>query len=282
MEVFEYYRYKSVLLGKPDEMNVIMRSEELEQQAKQAESILDAEILRERLAILTGGIARLKVKGSSEAELKEKRHRVEDAVAAIKGAIKYGVLPGCAKTLATLANIIHSSNAVSQDIKAIMPSAFSAPFERILSNGGLNHEEISKIAMDINYTIQEHVLQEEVVETNRWKRLCNKLLGKPNKHLKDRTIKVAYPKEFWHTYDALNHTYGHGIEIGVIDSAAAVMMSIKNSLSVAKMLMGLSGVVVFKRDNELDREEANSYRSEEAAIKEALNDEENRKWEIPI
>jgi chaperonin GroEL len=270
MESFEYYRYKSVVLGRPDEFLVISRSEELEKQAQQAESSLDAEILRERLAILTGGIARLKVKGSSEAELKEKRHRVEDAVAAIKGALKYGILPGCAKTLLVLANEIQKSPEMSDAVKQIMPAAFTAPFERIMTNGGHNKAEINEVCMNMMYSVQTFT------EVNIWKRLSNWITKKPN------TVRVAFPKPFWNTYDAMNFKYGNGVDIGVVDSASAVMMAIKNSLGVAKMLMGLSGIVVFQRDHELDSSSSKNAIAEEAVIQEAIKNSEKEKWDPPF
>lgn len=275
MDTFECYRYRSIILGTPDEMLVVMRSEQLEKQAQQAESTLDAEILRERLALLTGGIARLKVKGSSDTELKEKRHRVEDAVAAIKGALKYGVLPGCAKTLLALSEEIMKNPDVSPAVKAIMPEAFSAPFERIMSNGGYNNEDIGSVAVNMAYDVKPVEFEEAVIIP---KTLMDKLMGrKPKTEIKKVVRLVGQKRPFWHTYDALNKTFGNAIEIGVVDSASAVLMSIKNSLSVAKMLMGLSGIVVFKRDNELDRNEAESYNSEQQAIKEAIQNEENHK-----
>lgn len=269
MEMFEFYRYKSVILGQPDELAVVMRSEELEKQAQQAESSLDAEILRERLAILTGGIARLKVKGSSEAELKEKRHRVEDAVAAIKGALKYGVLPGCARTLLHLAKLIEKSD-TSDAVKEIMPNAFMEPFIRIMRNGGHNNEEILHIYKCIMF-------KEE--GTRNKLNLLQKLLALLGKKPKKEVELIA--TDFWNTYDALNFRYGNGIQIGVVDSASAVLMSIKNSLSVAKMLMGLSGIVVFKRDGDLDASESKSYHAEQAAIEEAMKNADREKWEPP-
>ncbi len=267
METLEYYRYKSVILGKPDEFLVITRSEELEKQAEQAESSLDAELLRERLAILTGGIARLKVKGSSEAELKEKRHRVEDAVAAIKGAMKYGVLPGCAKTLISLAELIETNTELSDAVREIMPLAFRDPFIRIMTNGGHNKDEIVDVYDKV---------------------LFNKIYVKPKNLLERIMIKLGRSKEFvreaqpfWNTYDAMHFRYGNGIEIGVVDSASAVIMSIKNSLSVAKMLMGLSGIVVFQRDAEIEASEAKNFYAEEAAIQDALKNAEREKFEPP-
>jgi chaperonin GroEL len=241
MNFFECYRYRSLILGEPDEMLVLTRVEDLLQQSKQAESSLDQELLNERSALLTGGVARVKVLGSSESELKEKKHRVEDAVMAIKGAIKDGVLPGCAKTLLTLAYGISKNPNTSDSVKAIMCKAFAEPFNRILTNGGAHKEEISDI--------------------------YNRMMSSDS---------------FFHTYDALNHRFGDAIELGVIDSALAISVSIKNSLSVAKMLMGLSGIIVFQRDFAIEAGDAKSYAAEHAAIAEALKENEKEKWEVPI
>src|ERR1017187_2912064 len=211
MHFFEFHRYKSLILGDSDEMLICTRAEELEQQAKQAESSLDREMLNERAAILTGGIARVKVGGSSESELKEKKHRVEDAVCAIKGALQYGVLPGCAKTLLSLSYAIRNSDR-SEAVKEILGKALTEPFHRIFTNGGHNTEDID-------------VVYKKVMDMK---------------------------KPFFYTYDALNQKFGDAVELGIIDSASAVTMALKNSLAVAKMLMGLSGIVVFKRDLDTD------------------------------
>ena len=224
----------------------------------------------------------MKVKGSSEAELKEKRHRVEDAVAAIKGALKYGVLPGCAKTLLALADDLYANPDLSDAVKAILPTAFATPFERIMTNGGLNKDEIGAIATEMSYTIKDELFHVEQISDGRLMRLWKRITGKKlNTKMVGVMKKVAYRKPFWNTYDALNHKFGDGIDIGVVDSASAVLMSIKNSLSVAKMLMGLSGIVVFKRDNELDASESKNFHAENAAIEEAMKNAENEKWEPP-
>lgn len=242
IQFFEGYRYRSLLLGEPDELILMTRVEELEQQSKQAESQLDQELLNERMALLTGGVARIKVLGSSESELKEKKHRIEDAVMAIKGALREGVLPGCAKALLTISYGISKNPNTSEAVKEIMCKAFAEPFNRILSNGGGNKDEIDGI----------------------YKKLMDS------------------KKEFFYTYDALNFKFGDGIKMGVIDSASAVLMAIKNSLGVAKMLMGLSGIVVFHRDIETEVEEAKSHGAERAAVAEALKEQEKEKWEVPI
>lgn len=241
MGAFEYYRYKSLILGTPDELLVIQRSEELEQQAKQAESSLDAEMLNERMAILTGGIARVKVMGSSEAELKEKKARVEDAVCAVKGALKDGVLPGCAKTLLTLSYMIRNSDR-TEAVREILGKALLEPFHRILTNGGAKPDVVTSIYTKV----------------------------------------MDMKKPFFDTYNALTDKYGDSIEMGVIDSSSAVLMALKNSLGVAKMLMGLSGIIVFQRDLERDIGDAKNYEDEHRAMEEALVRQEQEKWVAPF
>ncbi|MEO0304743.1 MAG: TCP-1/cpn60 chaperonin family protein, partial [candidate division WOR-3 bacterium] len=156
MENFECYRYRSVLLGEPDEMILQLRAEELQMQANNAASSLDAELTKERLGILVGGIARLKIRGSSEAELKEKKHRVEDAVLAIKGAIKWGILPGCSKTLLYLSYLCSSLKEKSKYRYAsqILTKSFLAPFFKILKNGGYNDNYINKLLNELMYEPQ--------------------------------------------------------------------------------------------------------------------------------
>jgi hypothetical protein len=80
----------------------------------------------------------------------------------------------------------------------------------------------------------------------------------------------------------MNFKYGNGVDIGVVDSASAVMMAIKNSLGVAKMLMGLSGIVVFQRDHELDSSSSKNAIAEEAVIQEAIKNSEKEKWDPPF
>lgn len=236
-EYFEASRYKSLLVGAPDEFLVIARAKELVTQLKNSESAWDRDWLTERLGILTGGIARIKVYGSSDAELKEKRHRVDDAIASVKGAIRHGVLPGCAKTLLELSRQLKNDPSVKLSVKNILGKAFSIPFSRILQNGGQHIEDITLIGTAI-------------------------MNG-----------------SFMWTYDAMNNKFGDAMELGILDSAAAVNMAIKNSLSVSKMLMCLSGIVVFKRDDELDRQIASDISSESRAIAQAERENRQSEWE---
>ena len=244
MKLFESYRYRSLILGTPPEPILIARVEELEQQLKNPESDLDYELIKERMSLLTGGVARVRVLGSSDSEIKEKKHRVEDAVMAVKGALREGVLPGCCKTLLVLSQVITQHPKLSEAVKEIMGKAFGEPFARIFTNGGGSNEEIQAVY--------------------------------------DKVMDAKSP--FFSTYDALNGNYGDAVELGVIDSAAAVLMAIKNSLSVAKMLMGLSGIVVFQRDFEVEIDIAKTHAAQNEAMAEAIREsnKEHENWEPPL
>ncbi len=231
MARFEFNRYRSLITGDPTEEALFPRIEELEQQVKNAESEADKEIIGERLAILSGGIAKIKVVGSSEAEIKEKKARVEDAVCAVKGALRAGVLPGGARTLLILGHKILTGN-YSKAVKKIMGMAFYEPIRRILENGGYSEGEISVV-----------------------------LLRHENE------------SDFMTTYNTLTNEFGNAIDMGVVDSAEAVGMAIKNSLSVAKMLMGLSAVIVFKRDYAEDLKRSEDYEETQKNIKQSENEE---------
>ena len=257
MKSFEYHRYKSMVIGTPDEALLLPRVEELQQQSKSSESSYDTEVLKERTALLTGGLARIKVYGSSESEIKEKRHRVEDAVCAVKGAIKEGVLPGCAKTLLLLSSRIRRDESLSDAVKEIMGLALLEPFRRLLLNGGNNSDEIDKIYNGMMW-----------VQPSRFDRVKAFFTGKP-----------WAPQSPFNTYDALTKKFGDGVKIGVIDSSSAVSYALKNSLSVAKMLMGLSGIVVFQRDIGLDVEAGKDYASTLQSFKDVERQQSAERWE---
>jgi len=130
---FEVNRYRSTVIGYADEGLVQTRAEELELQLQNPESELDKLLLQERLAKISGGIARLRVIGSSNGEMKEKRDRAEDAVCAVRGALKHGCLPGGAWTLLKLCQSIEHDE-INENI--LLP-ALRAPFDRLIENAGI-------------------------------------------------------------------------------------------------------------------------------------------------
>lgn len=143
MDKIEIYRFRTTIVGEPDPVNIEFRAEEIRTIIKQAESKIEKNILEERLGKLTSGIARLKIFGSSNGELKEKADRAEDAVCAVRATINHGCLPGGGRVLINLAlSLQNNENPVAQEV--IIPSLF-APFYRLLENAGYNADEMQEI-----------------------------------------------------------------------------------------------------------------------------------------
>src|SRR5438132_5977584 len=80
--------------GRGDEQAIKARIEQIRAQIETTTSDFDREKLQERLAKLAGGVAVLKVGGATEPELKEKKHRVEDALSTARAAVEEGIVPG--------------------------------------------------------------------------------------------------------------------------------------------------------------------------------------------
>ena len=115
------------------------RIEQIRRQIETTDSSYDKEKLQERLAKLAGGVAVIKVGAATETELKEKKHRFEDALSATRAAVEEGIVPGGG---ATLINIIPSLADLgdSPDEKvgvAIVRRALEEPLRQIAENAGL-------------------------------------------------------------------------------------------------------------------------------------------------
>jgi chaperonin GroEL len=84
----------TIIEGAGSEADVKARIAQIKREIDETESDWDREKLQERLAKLSGGVAVIRVGAATEVELKEKKHRIEDAVSATKAAIEEGVVPG--------------------------------------------------------------------------------------------------------------------------------------------------------------------------------------------
>lgn len=143
MDKIEVYRYRTTIVGDPDATNIEVRADEIKTLLDQSESKIEKVLLEERLGKLTNGIAKLKIFGSSNGELKEKADRAEDAVCAVRSSITDGCLPGGGRILVNLAlGLQKEEDKVITDI--VIPALF-APFHRLLVNAGYNEEEIEKV-----------------------------------------------------------------------------------------------------------------------------------------
>lgn len=211
---FHASRYRSMLIGHADEELLLERVNDLKILSSNPESELDQKLIEERIGKLTGGIAKLKVIGASNGELKEKRDRAEDAVCAVRGAIKHGCLPGGGWTLIKLCSLLPKDDIV---VNQVLIPALMEPVKRLLLNCGIDDIE----GIQILNPIFEGVLAGKQI-----------------------------------VYDAMEKKHVDAIKDGILDSTPAVLEAIRNSLSCGSNLGTLGGIIVFGRDNELEKKEA--------------------------
>ncbi|MDQ3402836.1 MAG: chaperonin GroEL, partial [Actinomycetota bacterium] len=115
------------------------RAEQLRKEIEASDSDWDREKLQERLAKLSGGVAVIKVGAATETELSERKHRIEDAVAATKAAVEEGIVPGGGSALVQVAKELEGGLGFTGDEAtgvAILREALSAPLFWIAANGG--------------------------------------------------------------------------------------------------------------------------------------------------
>jgi chaperonin GroEL len=129
----------TIVEGKGDSAAVKGRVEQIKRQIEETESDYDREKLQERLAKLSGGVAVIQVGAATETELKEKKHRIEDAVHATRAAVEEGIVAGGGVTFVNIAESI-SNLELSDDEKVgaqIVKRALYEPLRQIASNAGL-------------------------------------------------------------------------------------------------------------------------------------------------
>lgn len=148
--------------GKGDPARIAARVEAIEGLigALKENDTYEREQLGKRLASLTTGVAVIQVGGSSEEEIKELRDRLDDAQYAVKAALEEGYLPGAGNTLLYLSDrILDKVEAADPDEKVgidIFAKSLKAPFKTLLSNAGVNvndvvKEVVSKNDIEIGY-----------------------------------------------------------------------------------------------------------------------------------
>jgi len=127
--------------GAGEEGKIKGRIEEIRREIDASTSDYDREKLQERLAKLSGGVAVIRVGAATETELKEKKHRVEDALSATRAAVEEGIVPGGGVTLINAIDAIAGLKDSNDDINTgivIMRKALEAPMRKIASNAGVD------------------------------------------------------------------------------------------------------------------------------------------------
>ena len=129
----------TVINGAGDKSAIASRTNEIKTQIETTTSDYDKEKLQERLAKLAGGVAVLYVGAATEVEMKEKKDRVDDALAATKAAIEEGIIPGGGVALIRTLDAINTVKGENEDEKTgieIVKRAIEEPLRQIVSNGG--------------------------------------------------------------------------------------------------------------------------------------------------
>ena len=132
----------TIVEGAGDRSDVEGRISQIKGEIDNTDSDYDREKLQERLAKLSGGVAVLKVGAATEVELKEKKHRIEDAVSTTKAAIEEGVVAGGGVTLLRAQAAVHdTASGLAADDEAtgarIVAKALEGPLTQIAVNAGL-------------------------------------------------------------------------------------------------------------------------------------------------
>ncbi|HVE75471.1 MAG TPA: chaperonin GroEL [Actinomycetota bacterium] len=131
----------TIVEGAGSEEDIKGRVNQIKAELEKSDSDYDKEKLQERLAKLAGGVAVIKIGAATEVELKEKKHRTEDAVQAAKAAVEEGIIPGGGTTLLRASESLEKleSDLTSDELfgSQIVRRALEAPIKQIAENAGL-------------------------------------------------------------------------------------------------------------------------------------------------
>lgn len=142
-----------IIDGAGDKAKITSRVKEIQAQLKATDSEYDGEKLKERLAKLSGGVAVIKIGAVTEVEMKEKKHRVEDALSATRAAIEEGIVAGGGLALIQAISALNATDTkdLSEDEKhgfSIVRRALEEPIRQIAENAGLDGAVIAEKAKE--------------------------------------------------------------------------------------------------------------------------------------
>jgi chaperonin GroEL len=199
----------TIIEGRGKESDIKGRIEQIKAQIETTTSDYDKEKLQERLAKLAGGVAIVKVGAGTEVELKEKKHRVEDALSATRAAVEEGIVPGGGVALINAVEALDKSKELKKLTGdeatgvSIVRRALEEPLRQIVENSGRDGA----------------VVLEEV-----------RRLQKDGKNLN-----VGY--------DVLAEDFGDMAEKGIIDPAKVTRSAVENAASIAAMILTTEALV---------------------------------------
>jgi chaperonin GroEL len=130
------------------------RIAQIKREIEDSDSDWDREKLQERLAKLSGGVAVIKVGAATETALKERKHRIEDAVSATRAAVEEGVIPGGGAALVHAAAALEDGLGLKGDEAtgvAIVRKALTSPLFWIAANGGLEGSVVTNKVAELEW-----------------------------------------------------------------------------------------------------------------------------------
>ena len=152
--------HTTIVEGKGESKDIQDRIKQLKVQIDETDSEFDKEKLQERMARLAGGVAVIKVGAATETEMKEKKHRVEDALAATKAAVEEGILPGGGVSLLNSLKALDNLD-VTGDEKtgvSIIRKAVEEPIRLIATNAGKDGaviaDQVKKSPIGVGYNAE--------------------------------------------------------------------------------------------------------------------------------
>ena len=191
--------------GAGDEAAIKGRVEQIRAQIETTTSDFDREKLQERLAKLSGGVAVLKVGAATETELKEKKHRVEDALSATRAAVEEGIVPGGGVALINALPALDSIVAEGDILTGvnILRRALEEPLRGIAGNAGKD-----------GAVIIDNVRRAQKEQNN----------GNVG-------------------YDVMAEAYVDMLKAGIIDPAKVTRSAIENAVSIAGMILTTEALI---------------------------------------
>ena len=196
----------TIVGGSGDDAEIKGRMEQIKVEIDKSTSDYDKEKLQERLAKMAGGVAIIRVGAATETELKEKKHRVEDALSATRAAVEEGIVPGGG---VALINAISALDEVKMDYPDeqtgvnILRAALEMPMRKISENAG----EDGAVILDTVRRIQ--------------KEKDNDRIG----------------------YDVLQSDFMDMVEAGIIDPAKVTKGALSNAASIAAMILSTEALI---------------------------------------
>jgi chaperonin GroEL len=196
----------TIIGGKGDETQIRGRIDQIRVEIEKSTSDYDKEKLQERLAKLAGGVAIVRVGAATEVELKEKKHRVEDALSATRAAVEEGIVPGGGVALINAIPALDKIKMAQPDEQTgvnILRRALEEPMRGIVRNAGMDGA----------------VVVETVRRLQKQKKNLN--LG----------------------YEIINNEYTDMVEAGIIDPVKVTRGALENAASIAAMILTTEALI---------------------------------------